>query len=933
MKPGDTLGPYRVLDVLGVGGMGEVYRARDTRLDRTVALKVLPPAIQQDPERQARFEREAKAISQLNHPHICTLYDIGRGVPTSEAERREGGEADRSAVDYLVMELLEGDTLAVRLERGPLPMAQALELGAQIADALDAAHRHGIVHRDLKPGNVMLISGGSGRSGVTTAKLLDFGLAKLTAHGERPVFEGSASAPTVAPATAEGTILGTLPYMAPEQLEGRPADARTDLWALGAIVYEMLAGRRAFEGASQLSLIGSIMNAEPPALSAVQPLTPPALDRVVRKCLAKHPDGRWDSARDVADELRWIAQTAATGAERPWRPGARLLAAALLIFAAGAGVMWVLRPAEPAVRVHATLDVRPADEVHAVGANSLSDNTPGGSRTAFAWTPDGQALVFVGRRNGVQQLYVRGLGDEEARPLADTEGAQVPAVSHDGQWVAFWSARAIRKAPVRRGAVADLAAGVTTPPMGMVWDESGRLFFGRWDDGRIWQVPPGGAPAAVTTVAEGERSQVLPCPLPGGRTILYTVRKREWSWGDEAIVAHTLATGMRKPLLQNAADARYLPSGHLVFLRRGKLFAVRFDAARLEVQGAEVAVLDNVAQALTAGAASLITGAGQFAVAPTGALAWIRGPVIEPEETGLATVDRRGQATPLPGDPRPYLPPLRLSPDSSRLAVLVRDLTQTGLWLYDLGRGVPTPLTQGGEAFWPRWSSDGRRLAFWWLKDGRLSLAVQPADGTSAPQPLLPGQFYPSSWSRSGRELVGNRAGDIVAATLDGDKPNVRPLFETPATEQWPELSPDERWLAYGSDRSGRNEVWVRAYPGLGEAKQVSIDGGSNPAWNPSKNKSELFFVGPLDAAGKRSMMVAEFDGGPPLRPGRPRPLFPFDPSSLAFNCTPVRCYDVSADGQRFYVRQSRPAAPRPPVTHIDLILNWVDEVKAKVRR
>ena len=396
LSPGARLGPYEIQAAIGAGGMGEVYRARDTRLDRTVAIKILPAELSADPERRVRFEREAKAIAGLNHPHICTLYDVSTHEDTT----------------FLVMEHLAGETLADRLLRGPVPHPQALDIAAQIADALDAAHKHGIIHRDLKPGNVMLTTSGGGRSGLTTAKLLDFGLAKLAAHGERAALAGGASVSTqAAPVTAEGTILGTLQYMAPEQLEGKEADARTDLWALGAILYEMLTGRRAFEGESQVSLIGNIMNAEPPALATTQPLTPPALDRVVTKCLAKHPDDRWDGAHDVADELRWIAHVISAGtvpgARGARAPGLRLAAVgaiALVIFAAGVALMWVLRPNAASVSLsHPSLDVYPADELNAGGSRPAFQFTPAGSRTAFAWTPDGLALVFVGRRDGVHQ--------------------------------------------------------------------------------------------------------------------------------------------------------------------------------------------------------------------------------------------------------------------------------------------------------------------------------------------------------------------------------------------------------------------------------------------------------------------------------------------------------------------------------------------------
>ena len=420
---GQMLGPYRVLEKLGAGGMGEVYKAKDTRLDRSVAIKILPPEFSGDPDRRTRFEREAKTIAGLAHPHICTLHDVG----------------DHDGSLYLVMEHLVGDTLADRLQKGPLPLEQALTVATEIADALAAAHRQGVIHRDLKPGNVMLTKGG--------AKLLDFGLAKLAGHGAEPAAAQLASAPTRSlPMTAEGTIVGTLPYMAPEQIEGKPADARTDLWALGAILYEMLTGKRAFEGASAASLIAAILDHEPEPIATLRRLTPPGVDRLVRRCLAKDPDARWQSASDLADDLKWLTSgagpTSGVGAGPGVQPRRRralraalVAAGGLLLFIAGLAVMWLLRPVPPAaLPAQLSLEVSPAETLDAGG----SDN-PGGSRTALCWTPDGRALVFVGRRARTPQLYVRRLDAAESRPLKGTEGGQLPAVSPDGQSVAFYA--------------------------------------------------------------------------------------------------------------------------------------------------------------------------------------------------------------------------------------------------------------------------------------------------------------------------------------------------------------------------------------------------------------------------------------------------------------------------------------------------------------
>jgi len=907
------LGPYEIQTAIGAGGMGEVYKARDTRLDRTVAIKVLPPDVSGDPDRRARFEREAKTIAGLNHPHICTLFDVG--------------EHDGST--YLVMEHLAGQTLAERLEKGPLPQEQALTIATEIADALSAAHRQGVTHRDLKPGNVMLTKSG--------AKLLDFGLAKRAGHGERAAAASLASVPTqTRPLTSEGTIVGTLQYMAPEQVEGKPADARTDLWALGAILYEMLTGTRAFEGNSAASLIANIMNADPPALPTLQPLTPPSVDRLVRRCLAKAPDDRWDSAHDVADELRWLRETsgvtALAGVRLRRRLSARLalvVAGALVLILIGAGVMWVLRPAAPQLSLaRLSLDVRPAEELNAGGRSPAykPPPPPGGDETALAWTPDGQALVFVGRRAGVQQLYVRRLDAGEARPLANTEGARVPAISPDGQWVAFWAAGAIRKVPLNGGPLMDLASSPYYPA-GLAWGAGGRLFFGR-DDGRIWVIPPEGAPAPVTTVGDGELLHVLPSLLPDGRVLLYTVRKRQYSWGDEEIVAQALATGARRVLLKDAADARYLPSGHLVFLRRGVLFAVAFDAGRVEVRGGPVAVLDGVVQALTGPAPQ--TGAGQFAVAATGTLAWLPGPVAPYPEGPLVTVDRRGQVSPLPAPLRSYWGSVRLSPDGRRLVVAIVDLTEWGIWLYDLGRGTLTPRVRGSEAGRTIWAPDGQRLLFSWLNNGRRSLATVPIDGTSPPVIVTAGHLYPSSFTADGQQVAvvrQNPEEDIVMVTVEKGHARVQPQVQTPHREEYPEISRDGHWLAYTADDSGRMEVYVQPYPGPGPITQVSVEGGVIPAWNP--NGRELFYASGEDPAGKRWLMAVEFEAGSPPRIGTPRRLFEFD-RDLTFLCSPVRCYDVAPDGQRFYAHQLHRVPSPPAVTHINLILNWFEELKRK---
>jgi len=528
---------------------------------------------------------------------------------------------------------------------------------------------------------------------------------------------------------------------------------------------------------------------------------------------------------------------------------------------------------------------------------------------------------------------VRRLDAPEARALANTEGAQAPAVSPDGQWVAFWAKRAIWKVPLGGGPAMMIAPDVNWPPRGQAWDDRGRLYFAREAEGVIWQVPPdGGAPSAVATGGDSDAKNSLPWPLPGERALLYTLRTRQYSWGDEEVVAFTLATGERKTLLKDASDARYVPTGHLVFLRRGTLFAVPFDADRLEIHGAPVAVLQEVAEAQSGGHAGDCTGAGQFAVAPTGMLAWIPGPGASAQQSRLVTVDRAGLVSVLPAPARDYGGELRLSPDGRRLAVTIKTLTAFGPWVYDLGRGTLTPLAGGGEAYGPAWMPDGQRLLFSWILDGQRSLVSQPADGTAPPQVLIPGRLFPSSLTPDARHVaaVTRSSGDIVIATLGNGQPSVQPVPQAPRSGKWPAFSPDGRWLAYGSNHSGRDEVYVQPYPGPGPTEQVSVDGGYSPAWHPG-GRELLFLRRSPGPPVEFFMMAVEFRAGPPIVIGQPRRLFAFKLRDLGFSCAPLRCYDVAPDGQRFYVVQTPAPPPGPTVTHINLIANWFDELKTKV--
>jgi hypothetical protein len=948
LSSGTRLGPYEIQAAIGAGGMGEVYSARDTRLDRIVAIKVLPTELSADPERRARFEREAKTIAGLNHPHICTLHDVGQ----------------QNGSIYLVMEHLAGETLADRLRRGALPVAQALEFGAQIADALGAAHKHGVIHRDLKPANVMLTKAGAARQGSPQAKLLDFGLAKLKGHGETPAAGSLASLPTRSvPLTAEGTIVGTLQYMAPEQVEGKEADARTDLWALGAILYEMLTGRRAFEGASAASLIGDIMNTEPPALPSLQPLTPSLLDRLVRRCLAKDRDARWQSASDVADELRWLREDSGQAAALPQAPSrqrrVRGAVAMIVVGLAGAlmavGVLWLLGAVTvaPVHVVRSVLPVRPAEEVAGGGSAGAWHPTPGGSRLALAWTPDGQSLLFIGWRVAaaaetalaetstdhkglLSRVYVRELDRPEAHALPGTEGARGPAtLSPDGLSVAFWRASAIHRVPLRGGPVTVLAEPVPRVSARIAWGRSGLVVFDGSPDGRLWQFTGQGAPTPLTTLREGEVVDGLPQLIDQDRVLMYTVRRDRTVWGEEEVVAQVLSTGERTRIVAQAADARLLPTGHLAFLRRGVLWAVPFDASRRVAIGEPVAVEESVAQALAGDNDTEQTGVGQLDVSVTGTLAYIPGALPSYPDQALVRIDRAGRTTELAAPHGPYLALVRRAGTGPFLYADQLTLTEHSIWRHDLSH--PGSLTKVAPGFVDSFavSPDGRGIAYGTVRDGMQVVAWQQAEGVP-PETLARGSLRPVSWTPDGRYLfLVAPESRIWVYALEGTEPHLRPLSEGASHEEAPEVSPDGRWLAFVSDETRRFEVYVRPFPGPGPKTQVTVEGGNSLAWSP--DGSELLFVSSTLTAkscptGPMCMNVVPLDLSHGPRVGTARRLFDFSNRELGLNCTPTRCYDVAEDGVGSYaIKSVQPPRPRPIVTHINIVENWFEELKVEV--
>jgi len=883
LAAGTRLGPYEVVASVGAGGMGEVYRAKDTRLERTVAIKVLPEGVSSTPEQRQRFEREARTISQLSHPHICAVYDVGREGDT----------------EYLVMEYLEGEVLSDRLLQGALPFEQVLRYGIQIADALDRAHRHGIVHRDLKPANIMLT-----RSGV---KLLDFGLAKTAAPhiGLGSAANGQTSLPTRADLTREGTILGTVQYMAPEQLEGKEADARSDIFALGTVLYEMVTGRKAFAAGSQASLITSIMSAEPTRLSSVQPTIPPLLDRLIHTCLAKDRDDRIQTAHDVLLQLRWAAEGSQVGTAPPvtarrknrerlaWMVAAAAVAAAVWLgLSQGRSVPATEQPAR-VLRSTILLPER-------VGLNSA------------VLSPDGSRIVFSGTdASGKAQLWLRALDADSATRVAGTEGGVLPFWSPDGRYIGFFADKKLKRIEASGGAPLALHE---VDGVGGAWAPDGDILFTA-PSGPVLRLPAGGGKATpVTTVdaARGETAHRYPFVLPDGRHFLYLAVNLAGSPDAPAnqIWVGSLDGAPARPLLSANFNAQYA-DGYLLFVRGGdqggSLLAQPFDPVRRETSGAPVTVAQHVALY------GDFLGLGSFSVATSGALLFDASRLL----TRLEWYDRTGKPAGTFGEPAlRYFP--RISPDGSRIAFDVYDpgTQTTQVWIGDVKRGVETRLTSvPGSNAGAVWSPDGSRVAFQSNRKHQADVYVRRADGTGADEPVTDedGQKIPMDWSADGRfltifdrEPAGGRLVGISAIPLAGDR---KPLAVVPRFTDnigGVRLSPDGRWLVYDTTESGRTEVYVTPFPSGQGRTQVSNNGGVNAKW--SRNGREVVYT----AFDRRVMSVA-VDTTSGFRAATPVPLFQL-PEGAGFG------WDVSADGERFLLNVPVLKSSSVP---LNLVLNW----------
>ncbi len=871
-----------------------------------------------DRDRLARFQREAEVLASLNHPNIAAIYGL---------EESEG-------ITALVMELVEGDDLSQRIAKGALPLDEALPIAKQIAEALEAAHEQGIIHRDLKPANVKVRSDG-------TVKVLDFGLAKaLDAHASSATADAMNSPTITSPAmTQAGMILGTAAYMAPEQAKGRTVDRRADVWAFGVVLFEMLTGTRAFEGEGIADTLGNVMKVDPD-WRRLPASVPPRVVQVVRACLQKNPKQRMDSAQGVRLALEGAFETAAPqtqGTNPATTRSARLAwivagTAALVAVALAVPAVRALREAPPpATRVaRLTLGLAPAERL---GPTAQSGRP---SRTAFAISPDGGTVVFSGQTAApaggprTTRLYRRPLAEAEAIAIPGTEGATYPFFSPDGAWVGFAAGNTLKKVALSGGPPIDLCAfPVAGAIEGASWGPAGVIVFARRG---LWTVSDsGGTPEAAVEVTS--TGLYAPAMLPDGQTVLFTEVPGDGQWNDARVDAINLTTKQRTTLLTNAADARYSPTGHLVFMRNAALLAVPFDATRVAVTGAAVPLLAGVMQSTNASFGGNETGMGQFAVSASGTLLYAPGDRYPTAATTLARVNRQGAATTL-AEITGGLVGLRISPSGTRIVAFRSGdgSRASDIWLYDLPSGTPTRLTSMGDAGYPLWSPDGTSVLF--RRYGSAAgIYTVPLTAGSAPQRLIedePG-LLAASWSPDGKWLaslptVGGVRQIFVRPMRDGRPDAGEPRQFSPSTfnQMDAAFSPDGRWIAYRSNESGADEVYVQAFPGPGEKHRLSSNGGINPAW--SRNGRELFFLQPPGPGRPElPMMAVAVSTEGAFTASAPRVLFT-GPYAIS---VPLRSYDVTADGQ--FIMAPRQDPPDEPVATLSVVLGWAEELRAKV--
>jgi eukaryotic-like serine/threonine-protein kinase len=889
---GSRLGPYEILAPIGAGGMGEVYKARDTRLDRTVAIKVLPAHVSSNPDLRARFEREARALSGFQHPHICSLYDVGR-------QEDAGG-----SVDFLVMEYLEGDTLAARLERGALPTPELLRIAIAVADALDKAHRQGVVHRDLKPGNIILTKSG--------AKLLDFGLAK--GRSAALAVDSMTAMPTqVQPLTAQGTIVGTFQYMAPEQIEGAEADARADIFAFGTVLYEMATGRRPFEGKTQASVIAAILAAEPRPITALRPTAPTALDRVIRTCLAKDPDERFQSAHDLLLQLRFIATDSSTAAAvaarrgRLWgNPRLAWGVAALSSILAVAALAMLMRVPAPAPQPVLRAVIQPPEKV--------TLDVTGDFAGPAVISPDGTQVAFVARADGVKSIWVRPLSALTAHRLDDTEGSSFPFWSADSRQIGFFAEGKVKRIPAAGGPTAI----VTDAPnaRGGAWGKDNVIVFSPDYQGGLLRVPASGGAAVPATSIDSHKHSTHRWPffLPDGRHFLYLATNHAGGDPQANGIYFASIDGGEPQFLRSCVSNAVYANGQLLFHAQTALMAQPFDTGSGRLLGEPTALVDGVQ--FDPGVWRMVA-----SVSDTGSMVYMRGSAVLGSE--LAWFDRTGKevGARLPRDS--YRDP-SISPDGRKLAVALGDPLRT-IWIIDLAQGTRGRLTfDTAIHISPAWSPDGKYVAFTSGAPPEASIHRKGVDGTTPDELLVEEKdatLQTPAFSPDGKFLVYMRAvgpsgNGIYAVPLTGERtPRVVVPSPSPQTVlSYPRVSPDGRWLAYGSSESGRVQLYVTSFPSGSGKWQVSIAGGDMPAWR--RDGKELYFTGSSEVQAVDVNAV-----GGQFNPGPPRTL-----SRLGNAIANGRVFDAMPDGSRFIA----PIVPTDASSPIHLLLNWPAELEAK---
>ena len=893
---GQSLSHYKIIAKLGQGGMGEVYRADDTTLGREVAIKVLPDEVAAEPDRRQRFEREAKLLASLNHPNISSIYSF---------ERASAGEGDSEAtVFFLVMELVEGETLADRIGKGTIPPRDAFHLARQVTDALEYAHGRGIVHRDLKPANIKITPEG-------VVKVLDFGLAKAleSPSVDSNLWTGSESPTLTLQATREGVLLGTAAYMSPEQVRGQQADTRADIWAFGAVLFEMLTADKAFEGATVSDTLVAILDREPD-WSRLPTTTPPAIRRLLRRCLQKDHGRRLRAIGDAGLEFDELSDEDPMSAVGPPVRGRTTAVTAGLATVAVVAVLWAVAsgldrdpgkvPGEPSVsRWTVDIDAPLRLAVH-------------GRSNPLAISPDGSKLAFAAEEKGLSRLYVRTSARFELEEIAGTEGARNPFFSPDGEWIGFFTGDRLMKVQIGSGSPREICRA-PLDDLGSSWSEDGTIVFALYGTGLSKVDSNGGDSTPITTLDydRGEVQHRWPQILPGGNHVLFTVAGGE---GAQMAIASLDSNDHR--ILTDLSDvvrARYVPPGYLVYAQAGRLLAVRFDVRSVAVVGEPTPVLDGVASRPD-------LGNSYFAISDSGTLLYQPGSTTGNLE--LVWVDRQGQVSRAIDDQRSYSHP-RLSPDENRVAVAVgAEVGTRHIWIYDLGRGTRTVLPGEGSSGNPTWTDDGSAIVYSSNRAGDWDLYLAPSDGSATSETFVAREFeqWSGQWSSEGRfftfyDVTPDGGRDIWFVEVGNPEP--LPYLVTEYNERSPRLAPNSSWIAYVSNESGRDEVYVESFPERSRKWTVSTNGGAEPLW--SNDGRELFY-----RQGSQ-MMVVDVESGDNFNASRPRLLFP---GNFEVGIAGNPSYDVTADGQRFLmIKQSATAG----ASQLRIVLNWIEELEQQV--